>query len=106
MKDLFVKTSNYVAFEAGINKALSRGAQEATNVLVYGPPGTGKTENIDYWAVQNDAIHLRANEGWTPRQFMIELATKAGVRRMHSARSSAERPNQAFFAYSRLPAAG
>ena len=55
MKDLFVKTSNYVAFEAGINKALSRGAMEATNVLVYGPPGTGKTENIDYWAVQNDA---------------------------------------------------
>lgn len=79
MKDLFVKTSNYVAFEAGINKALSRGAMEATNVLVYGPPGTGKTENIDYWAVQNDAIHLRANEGWTPRQFMRELAMKAGV---------------------------
>ena len=79
MKDHFVKTSNYVAFEAGINKALSRGAMEATNVLVYGPPGTGKTENIDYWAVQNDAIHLRANEGWTPRQFMRELATKAGI---------------------------
>ena len=79
MKDLFVKTSNYVAFEAGINKALSRGAMEATNMLVYGPPGTGKTENIDYWAVQNEAIHLRANEGWTPRQFMKELATKAGI---------------------------
>lgn len=79
MKDLFVKTSNYVAFEAGINKAMARGALEATNVLVYGPPGTGKTENIDYWAVQNDAIHLRANEGWTPRQFMRELATKAGI---------------------------
>lgn len=79
MKDHFVKTSNYVAFEAGINKAMSRGALEATNVLVYGPPGTGKTENIDYWAIQNDAIHLRANEGWTPRQFMRELATKAGI---------------------------
>lgn len=79
MKDLFVKTSNYVAFEAGINKALSRGAQEATNVLVYGPPGTGKTENIDYWAIQNDAIHLRANEGWKPNLFMNELATKAGI---------------------------
>lgn len=91
MKDLFVKTSNYVAFEAGINKALSRGAQEATNVLVYGPPGTGKTENIDYWAVQNDAIHLRANEGWTPRQFMIELATKAGVDSTGSAQALFER---------------
>ncbi|WP_306603879.1 AAA family ATPase [Azonexus sp.] len=91
MKDLFVKTSNYVAFEAGINKALSRGAMEATNVLVYGPPGTGKTENIDYWAVQNDAIHLRANEGWTPRQFMKELATKAGIDSSGSAQALFER---------------
>lgn len=91
MKDLFVKTSNYVAFEAGINKALSRGALEATNVLVYGPPGTGKTENIDYWAVQNDAIHLRANEGWTPRQFMRELATKAGIDSTGSAQALFER---------------
>lgn len=91
MKDVFVKTSNYVAFEAGINKALSRGAQEATNVLVYGPPGTGKTENIDYWAIQNDAIHLRANEGWTPRQFMKELATKAGIDSSGSAQALFER---------------
>lgn len=91
MKDQFVKTSNYVAFEAGINKAMSRGALEATNVLVYGPPGTGKTENIDYWAIQNDAIHLRANEGWTPRQFMRELATKAGIDSTGSAQALFER---------------
>lgn len=91
MKDLFVKTSNYVAFEAGINKALSRGAMEATNMLVFGPPGTGKTENIDYWAVQNDAILLRANEGWTPRQFMKELATKAGIDATGSAQALFER---------------
>lgn len=79
MRDHFVKTSNYQAFEAGINKALSRGAMEATNILVYGPPGTGKTENIDHWATQNDAIFLRAKEGWTPRQFMGELAKTAGI---------------------------
>ncbi|MEY4591518.1 MAG: hypothetical protein RIR18_413 [Pseudomonadota bacterium] len=91
MKDVFVKTSNYVAFEAGINKALSRGAMESTNVLVYGPPGTGKTENIDHWAINNDAIHLRANEGWTPRQFMKELATKAGVDGAGSAQALFER---------------
>lgn len=91
MKDHFVKTSNYVAFEAGINKAMSRGALEATNVLVYGPPGTGKTENIDYWSIQNDAIHLRANEGWTPRQFMRELATKAGIDSTGSAQALFER---------------
>lgn len=91
MKDHFVKTSNYVAFEAGINKAMSRGALEATNVLVYGPPGTGKTENIDYWSIHNDAIHLRANEGWTPRQFMRELATKAGIDSTGSAQALFER---------------
>lgn len=91
MKDLFVKTSNYVAFEAGINKALARGALESTNVLVYGPPGTGKTENVDYWAIQNEAIHLRANHGWTPRQFMKELATKAGIDGSGSAQSLFDR---------------
>lgn len=79
MKDHFVKTSNYRAFEAGVNKALARGALESTNVLVFGPPGTGKTEILHYWATQNDAIMLRANEGWTPRQFMVELAKKIGI---------------------------
>lgn len=79
MKDHFVKTSNYQAFEAGVNKAEARGATESTNVLVYGPPGTGKTENLHHWATQNDAVFLRANEGWTPRQFMIELAKKLGL---------------------------
>lgn len=79
MKDLFVKTSNYVALEAGINKALSRGAMERTNLLVHGRPGTGKTESIDYWTIQNDAIHLRANQGWTPRQFLKALADAAKI---------------------------
>ncbi len=91
MRDHFVKTSNYLAFEAGINKAQARGALEATNVLVFGPPGTGKTENIDHWATQNDAIFIRANEGWTPRQFMVELAKKAGVDSTGSAQSLFER---------------
>lgn len=79
MKDHFVRTSNYEAFEAGVNKAQSRGASESTNVLVYGPPGTGKTESLHHWAVQNDAVMLRANEGWTPRQFMVELAKKLSL---------------------------
>jgi len=91
VKDHFVKTSNYRAFEAGIDKAQARGALEATNILVYGPPGTGKTENIDHWATQNDAIFIRANEGWTPRQFMIELAKKAGVDASGSAQALFER---------------
>lgn len=79
MKDHFVKTSSYQAFEAGVNKAQARGALESTNVLVFGPPGTGKTENLHHWATQNDAIMLRANEGWTPRQFLIELAKKTAL---------------------------
>lgn len=91
MKDLFVKTSNYQALEAGINKALSRGALETTNVLVYGPPGTGKTENVHYWAIQNDAVHLRANQGWTPRQFMRSLAIATGIDATGSAQAVFER---------------
>ena len=91
MRDHFVKTSNYMAFEAGINKAMARGALESTNVLVYGPPGTGKTEITDYWATQNDAIFIRANEGWTPRMFMVELAKRSGVDSTGSAQALFER---------------
>jgi DNA transposition AAA+ family ATPase len=43
-------------------------------LLVYGEPGYGKSQIIENWAVNNDAVFLRANVDWTPKYFLVELA--------------------------------
>jgi DNA transposition AAA+ family ATPase len=75
MKKLFVKNiSNYERFRTGMTAVETRGAAEASLMLVTGPAGFGKSQTVDYWAVQNNAAYLRAKVEWTPRYFMTELA--------------------------------
>lgn len=75
MRKLFVKTiKNYERFRTGISATESRGAAEASMMLVTGEAGFGKSQTVDYWAVQNSAAYLRAKVEWTPHYFMAELA--------------------------------
>lgn len=75
MKKVFVKNiSNYERFRTGMTAVETRGAAEASLMLVTGPAGYGKSQTVDYWAVQNNAAYLRAKVEWTPRYFMTELA--------------------------------
>lgn len=75
MKKTFVKTiSNYERFRTGISAVETRGAAEASMMLVTGEAGYGKSETVDHWAVQNGAAYLRAKVEWTPHYFMSELA--------------------------------
>lgn len=75
MKKTFVKNiSNYERFRTGITAVESRGATEASFMLVTGPAGYGKSQTVDQWAVQNGAYYLRAKVEWTPSYFMRELA--------------------------------
>lgn len=75
MKKTFVKNiSNYERFRTGISAVETRGAAEASLMLVTGPAGYGKSQTVDYWAVQTGAAYLRAKVEWTPRYFMTELA--------------------------------
>ena len=75
MKKVFVKgITNYELFRTGITTVETRGASEASMMLVTAPAGYGKSQTVDQWAVANGAAYLRAKVEWTPRYFMTELA--------------------------------
>jgi hypothetical protein len=46
VRKLFVRTSNYERFSAGVAAVENRGAAEAGMMLVFGQPGYGKSEEI------------------------------------------------------------
>lgn len=73
MKRNFVKTGNAKMFLASLEALRARGAEEACLMVVDGEPGLGKTECIQWWAVQNGAVFLRAKKEWTPAWMMREL---------------------------------
>ena len=79
MKHQFVPTSNYRRFIEAVKRLESRGATEASLMLVSGAPGRGKTNVTDGWASQTGALHLRANQGWTPNGFLRALAETLSV---------------------------
>ncbi|KIO49625.1 AAA family ATPase [Nitrosospira sp. NpAV] len=74
MKKQFVKTSNYERFRTGITAVETRGAAEASLLLITGEAGYGKSATVDQWAISQGAAYLRAKVEWTPRYFMTELA--------------------------------
>jgi len=75
VKKVFVKgITNYELFRTGITTVETRGASEASMMLVTAPAGYGKSQTVDQWAVANGAAYLRAKVEWTPRYFMTELA--------------------------------
>ncbi len=79
MKKVFVKTSNYEAFQSAIRAVETRGAAEAGWMLVAGDPARGKSTIVDEWAAKNNAVYLRAKEQWTPSFFIDDLAEKLRV---------------------------
>lgn len=75
MKKTFVKTiTNYERFRTGLTAVETRGAAEASLLLVTGEAGFGKSQTVDHWAVHTGAAYLRAKTEWTPHYFMHELA--------------------------------
>jgi DNA transposition AAA+ family ATPase len=74
MKKGFVQNSNYARFLQAVKAVEQRGAREASLLLVTGPAGMGKSETVDRYAVDNNAIYLRAKETWTKRGLLSEMA--------------------------------
>ena len=79
MKNVFAVTSNAQRFVGALTALHHRGASEASWVLLTGLPGLGKTELVEWWALTQDAVYLRAKAAWTPRAAQIELAEKLGI---------------------------
>jgi DNA transposition AAA+ family ATPase len=73
MKRLFIRSANAWKFLDGYQKLEQRGAAEACLMIVDGEPGTSKTTVTQWWAVQHQAVFLRAKREWTPAWMMREL---------------------------------
>jgi len=74
MQKRFVQNSNYVRFMEAVKATEQRGAREASILLVTGAAGLGKSETVDRFAVDTNAIYLRAKETWTRRGLLAEMA--------------------------------
>jgi len=74
MKNSFVQNSNYVRFMEAVKAVEGRGAREASILLVTGPSGLGKSQTVDRFAVDSNAIYLRAKETWTRGGLLAEMA--------------------------------
>jgi len=90
MRPVFVETSNAGRFEAALKTLERRGAEEACLMVVDGVPGLGKTTILNRWAVQNNAVFIRAKKEWTPSWFLDDLLTALKVVPQHSFRKRYE----------------
>jgi DNA transposition AAA+ family ATPase len=79
VKKQFIKTSNYERFQSAIKFVDTRGALEASWLLVEGSPGYGKTDTVEEWAAKNGAVYIRAKEKYSASFFLEELADKLKV---------------------------
>jgi hypothetical protein len=74
MHTRFAETSNVKRFLAGVALVEKRGASEASWLTTVGEPGHGKTKTLQWWAVQNKGVYMRAKTNWRPHWMLSELA--------------------------------
>lgn len=74
----FAQTSNVTRFLSGIATVEQRGAKEAGWLLVTGEAGFGKSRTVQWWAIQNNAVYLRAKAAITPHWLLLELVRELG----------------------------
>jgi len=84
MRDRFVQTSNTARFAEALDALQDRGAAEACLMVIDGEPGYGKSRTIEWWAVQQGCVYLRAKKEWTPAWMMRELLGSLNVPPAHS----------------------
>lgn len=85
---VFVKTSNIERFLNGITAVEERGAAEACLLLITGKPGLGKTRAGQWWAMQQNAVYLRAKTTWTPRRAQADLYAQLGGGELNPSKSA------------------
>lgn len=79
MKKGFVTTENYRRMVEAQKAVERRGASEAGMVIVKGPYGIGKTATVERFAVDKNAVFIRAMETTSKRGLLNEWAAKMGV---------------------------
>ena len=67
MHRVFVKTRNVKNFIDLTNKLIDKTNDVPKMGLIYGDPGLGKSQTAIWWAGQNDAVYIRAQNKMTSR---------------------------------------
>lgn len=78
MKKAFIKTKNVKNFVTLMENLKKCPANIPKMALVYGGHGLGKSQTILWWATNNDAVYVRANQGMTSRWLLSEIAEELG----------------------------
>lgn len=79
MKPVFCQnTGNFEKLLSSTLRVEERGAPEAGWLLVTGEPGLGKSQSLSYYAVQHNAVFLRAKAAWNVNWMLRELVTELG----------------------------
>lgn len=73
MRNAFIQTNNSKAFMAALARLNERGAGEACLMVVDGEPGLSKSRTMLWFAVQQNAVLLRAKKEWTPPWMLRDL---------------------------------
>ena len=91
MKQIFCpKTRNVMRFMEGLDALKSRGAAEASWMLVEAEPGLGKSSLFGWYSVQNDVPLIRAKAGWTLNWMLRDLAEALYLEPRPSAKQNIE----------------
>lgn len=78
MNNKFVRTSNVARLLAALEVLKGRGAPEACMLLVAGPAGMGKSRSGLWWAMQENAVHVRVKAAATPHWLLTDIVRELG----------------------------
>ena len=77
MKNKFVKTNNVIKMIGALGELEKKKHQMKSKglALIHGHPGYGKTEACHWYAVQHNAVYVRACAVWTASAMLRKIAT-------------------------------
>ena len=78
MHKLFVKTRNVKNFVGLMNNLIDKSNEVPKMGLIYGDPGLGKTQTAVWWATNNDAVYVRAQNKMTCRWLLEKIVYELG----------------------------
>ena len=78
MHKLFVKTRNVKNFIGLMNNLIDKSNEVPKMGLIYGDPGLGKTQTAVWWATNNDAVYVRAQNKMTCRWLLEKIVYELG----------------------------
>ena len=78
MRKLFVKTHNVKRFIGLMNNLIDKSNEIPKMGLVYGDPGLGKTQTAVWWATENDAVYVRAQNKMTNKWLLEKIVYELG----------------------------